>query len=97
MKRDALKSGMILVMDNGKRGMVVRGTTAYAALSKDAVLGPDLWCPLDYLLDDLTHKLGNAVVKVVQPLSNRAAAEFAVADLMDEEFYEVLWQDGEVD
>lgn len=97
MKRDALKSGMILVLANGERGMVVRGTNSYAELSKDMVVGPTFWCPLTWLPESLADHRTEAmqVLKVVQPLSNKAAAEFAVADLTDEDFYEVLWARGE--
>lgn len=93
MKKSELKTGMIVVLQDGQRterAMVLLGA-CWDSGGRDVLIG-ETWMPLSSFHEDLTKEYGLSVIAVYAPRSNRAASEYRQRETFEIEDYSLLWE-----
>jgi hypothetical protein len=55
MKKSELKSGMLITLRNGKKGIILLNTPQGDVVASNGDEDDNTWCPLDSFSDDLKH------------------------------------------
>jgi hypothetical protein len=78
--KDDLKTGDILELRDGRKGLVLRDTGERG----DVISGPGYYCPLENITEDFKHQVfprdGNEIVRVYRPWFNCAFHKLSVSD-----------------
>jgi hypothetical protein len=66
MKKSELKSGMLITLRNGKKGIILLNTPQGDVVASNGDEDDNTWCSLDSFSDDLTSYAGNDNYDIVE-------------------------------